>query len=136
MTAPSTRCGGKTCARCSCKLKSTNKSGYCQRCGVIVRSARLFCKACGCPISDKSKGHCKTCSNKLRRGPRPRVCLCGAELSRGALQGKCRKCFLEDVKAVPPPPVSRIWCRQCERNVRVAEASQCGSQWCRAKEAA
>lgn len=34
----------------------------------------------------------------------------------------------------PPPP--RVWCRQCERNVLMAEADQCGSPFCKALEQA
>lgn len=32
-----------------------------------------------------------------------------------------------------PPQPKRVWCTQCERNVRAAEGEQCSRQFCKAK---
>ena len=89
---------------------------------------------------------CSTCSNDLHRSTRGDYCLsclraqvverlcttCKTPISEGSRTGKCFTCYQAGRSFTPPPP-TRIWCGQCERNVFTAEAAGCTSQWCKAK---
>lgn len=57
------------------------------------------------------------------------VCLA---LQRMGYTAKVEAC-VEPIRLVPE---ARVWCRQCERNVLVAEGRQCRSPFCKAMEMA
>lgn len=95
--------GGRTCIKCSKKLKNRSKdTRQCFECYQKSRTKTL-CLGCNKKMRDKSRKRCLECFGKQERGEnnpswkggKPLCKQCGKNLSRykGSITGFCQKCY-------------------------------------------